>query len=329
MNNAIFKYILRNQLLVAIFLVLVGWFIFKVKDILAAIFISYILMSSLLPFVEFLEKRKIPKIIAVVLAYFTTLALLIILIFPLIPFFISQIDSLFKNFPRYFERAALVAGIDIDLPQLTSFITSEFESIGRSALRLTSTIFSGLFSTLTILVVTFYLLLDHKRVNNGIASFFPKEHQSNATEIIRKIENKLGAWLRGQVMLSIFIGVITWAALTLIGLDFALPLALLAAILEIVPTIGPIVAAIPAVIVAAAISPALALVVALVYLAIQVLENNILVPKIMEKAVGLNPVIIILSILIGARLMGVLGAILVIPFISMLILIFQSLKEEK
>lgn len=286
-------------------------------------------MSALLPFVEFLIKRKLPKIIAVFIAYFTTLAILILIILPLIPFFVSQIQSLFNNFPQYLDRAAGIAGINIDTSQIKSFIASEIDAIGKSALILTGKIFSGVFSTLTILVVTFYLLLDHQRLNNSITSLFPKDLQTKVLQVLMKIENKLGAWLRGQVILSFFIGVITWIALTLLGLDFALPLALMAGILEIVPTIGPILSAIPAIIVAVSISPVLALVVALVYLVIQILENNILVPKIMQKAVGLNPVIIILSVMTGARLMGVLGALLAIPFISTLIIIFQSLKEEK
>ncbi|MDO8658591.1 MAG: AI-2E family transporter [Candidatus Levybacteria bacterium] len=328
MKNSLFKYIFQNHFLSAILLLMIGWLLLEIKDILAAIFISYILMSALIPFVEFLTKKRVPKIIAVFIAYFTTLAFVIIIIFPLIPFFVSQIQSLFNNFPKYLDKAAGIAGFDIDITQIKSFITSELNAIGKSALTLTSKIFSGVFSTLTILVVTFYLLLDHKRFNSGITGLFPKNLQIKVLQTLAKIENKLGAWLRGQVILSFFIGVITWIALTLLGLEFALPLALLAGILEIVPTIGPILAAIPAIIVAVAISPTLALIVVIIYLGIQVLENNILVPKIMQKAVGLNPVVIILSVMIGARLMGVLGALLSIPFISMFIIIVQSFKKE-
>lgn len=326
--GALKKFILTNQFITAIFLLIVGLFLLEIKDILAAIFISYILMSALLPFVEFLTEKRVPKIIAVFIAYFTTLAFVIVIIFPLIPFFVSQIQSLFNNFPRYLDRAAGIAGIDVDISQIKSFAASELNSIGKSALTLTSKIFSGVFSTLTILVVTFYLLLDHNRLNSSITGFFPKELQAKVLQTLTKIENKLGAWLRGQVILSFFIGIITWAALTLLGLEFALPLALLAGILEIVPTIGPILAAIPAIIVAVTISPALAIMVAFIYLAIQILENNILVPKIMQKAVGLNPVVIILGVMIGARLMGVLGALLAIPFISMLIIVVQSFKKD-
>ena len=129
-----------------------------------------------------------------------------------------------------------------------------------------------------------------------------------------------------QVVLSLTIGVITWLALTILGIPFALPLAILAGFLEIIPTLGPIIAAIPATIVALAISPVMALSVIAVYIVIQLTENNFLVPKIMQKAVGLNPVVIIIAILVGSNLFGVIGALLSIPFVSAAIIVFRALK---
>ena len=126
--------------------------------------------------------------------------------------------------------------------------------------------------------------------------------------------------------MSLTIGVITWLVLTILGIPFALPLAILAGFLEIIPTIGPIIAAIPAVIVAFAISPLTGLVVMLAYVGIQIAENNILVPKIMQKAVGLNPIVILVAILIGGQLFGIIGALLSIPFVSATIIIFRALK---
>ncbi|MBI2420934.1 MAG: AI-2E family transporter, partial [Candidatus Levybacteria bacterium] len=136
-----------------------------------------------------------------------------------------------------------------------------------------------------------------------------------------------GAWLRGQVFLSFVIGFITWISLTVVGIEYALPLALLAGMLEVIPTLGPIIAAVPAVIVAFAVSPATAALVTVVYVIIQLAENNILVPKIMQKAVGLNPVAIIVAILIGGKVLGILGALLSIPFLSVLIIVYKQLRH--
>lgn len=329
MKNSFIKYILQNHFLTAILFIMAGWFLLEIKDILAAIFISYIIMAALLPFVAFLRKRKIPHVLAVIIAYFTTLLFVVVLIFPLIPFFVAQIQALFEVFPRYLNQTANLLGININISQINTFISSEFASIGKSAIGVTSKVFSGVFSVLTILIVSFYLLLDHDNLVKGISNLFPVNLKEKVLLMFNKIEGKLGAWVRGQVMLSAFIGIVSYISLTLLGLDFALPLALLAGILEIVPIIGPILSSLPAIIVAFVVSPTLAITVAVFYIILQILENNILVPKIMQRAVGLNPVIIILGIMVGTRFMGIIGALLSIPFLSMLIIIFQSLKEEK
>jgi predicted PurR-regulated permease PerM len=109
--------------------------------------------------------------------------------------------------------------------------------------------------------------------------------------------------------------------------NYALPLALLAGFLEIIPTIGPILSAVPAVIVALTVSPTMALVVIGIYLVIQLAENNLVVPKIMQHAVGLNPVVIIIAILVGAELLGITGALLSLPFVSFVTVIFNSLES--
>lgn len=170
------------------------------------------------------------------------------------------------------------------------------------------------------------MLIDRNRIGKSVPGLLPENYKEKGILTIHLVEEKLGAWLRGQVILSLSIGLITWIALTILGIPFALPLAILAGFLEIIPTLGPIIAAIPATIVALAISPVMALTVIGVYTGIQIAENNFLVPKIMQKAVGLNPVVIIIAILIGGNLMGVAGALLSIPFASAAIIIFRALR---
>lgn len=323
------RYILQNQFLVTIIVVAIGWFILTMRDILIALFVSYILMAALSPSVEFLRRKGLPKALAVIIPYFATLAFLVLLIIPLIPFLASQVQSLFVRFPVYLNQAADLFGFDLNPVQINAFISSEFNSISRNAFDFTRRVFGGLFSALTILVVSFYLLIYHVRIRQNVVELFPRNSQEKVRLVLAQIEEKLGAWLRGQIVLSVSIGVLTYFALTILGLEFALPLALIAGMLEIVPTIGPIISAIPAVIVALSISPTMTLITIATYIVIQVLENNILVPKIMQKAVGLNPIIIILSIIIGNELIGVLGALLSIPFVSMLVILFNSLRIER
>jgi len=142
--------------------------------------------------------------------------------------------------------------------------------------------------------------------------------------LAHKVEVKTGAWVRGQIVLMFLVGFTTYIGLTILGVEFALPLAVIAGLLELIPTIGPIVSAIPAAIIAFTQGPLLGLGVIALYILIQQLENNILVPKVMEKAVGLSPLITIFSLLVGAALFGILGAVLAVPFAAITYLIVED-----
>ncbi len=165
-------------------------------------------------------------------------------------------------------------------------------------------------------------------MNKGFVKLFPKDSQDEVEDIILKVEEKLGSWLRGQITLSVTIGLLTWIALTIAGVDYALPLALMAGLLEILPTIGPIIAAVPAIIVALSDDPTKALIVLVIYIVIQLFENHVLVPRIMAKAVGLNPLVVLLGIIIGAKLLGVAGALLSVPFISLITVVVNTIQTS-
>lgn len=327
MKNPIIRYTVDNHPLMTVVILLFAFFLLEIRTILVDLFIAYIIMTALSPFVVMLTKRKIPNVLAATIIYLLAISLFFLLIFPLVPFFVAQIVSLIKSFPIYLDNTANLLGIKVDFTQVQAFLGAEVSNIGKNAYFITASVFNGFFSFLTIMVIGFYLLLDRKNTKQSLVALFPEKLQDRAENTITEVEMKLGAWVRGQIVLSVFIGVITWIMLTLLGIPFALPLALIAGILEIVPTLGPIISAIPAIIVALSISPTLALIVVAGYIGIQMLENNILVPKIMEHAVGLNPVIIIVSVSVGANLLGIMGALLAIPFISVLIILIRTFRH--
>ena len=326
MQNPIVKYTLSNHILLTVLLAGLAFLLLEIKGILLIIFLSYIIMAALNPFVRILRSFKIPKIIAVVLVYAVVIAFIVLLVIPILPFFISQMESLLKAIPAYIDSASQSLGIQVNKTQINSLIAPAASSIGQNALSVTSKVFGSVFSIITLFILSFYMLLDRQRLGKAVPNLLPEEYKEKGILTVHLVEEKLGAWLRGQVVLSLAIGFITWIALTVLNVPYALPLAILAGFLEIIPTLGPIIAAIPAVIVGLAISPIMAATVILTYIGIQLAENNILVPKIMEKAVGLNPVVIIVAILIGANLLGVMGALLSIPFVSAAIIIFRALK---
>lgn len=153
----------------------------------------------------------------------------------------------------------------------------------------------------------------------------PDQFQPFVTHVLGKVRLMLGQWLRGQLSLSLIIGVMAYIGLTILQVPYASVLALLAALFEVVPYVGPVVAAIPAVFFAFTVSPVRALAVLLFYWAMQVLENNLIVPKVMQKAVGINPLISIISILVGAKLAGIAGALLAIPVATSVTIVIREI----
>ena len=287
-------------------------------------------MAALLPFVRFLKRHKFPTFLAVMVPYILLFVFLFILIFPLFPFFANQLVSLAKGLPLYINKITKMFGISIAFTQIEQYITNSIGNVGESAVILTSTLFGGIFALFTIIVVSLYLylFLYHERFKEQIARLFPKKSQPKVHDIFNEIDEKLGAWMRGQVLLCISIGLLAWIGLMALRLPYALPLALIAGLLEIVPTLGPIMSAIPGIIMALTISPTMALTTAGMYVVIQLLENHLIVPNIMKQAVGMNPLLVIIAVIIGSKLLGVIGALLSIPFVSLLIILLKYIPEE-
>ena len=327
MEHRLIQYLLKNQVIFALFLLVTGWLAIQLRDIITSIFISYIIMAALIPLVSFLHKRGIPRLISVLIVYFGLLIVGVLIIFPLAFFGASQINSLIIGFPEYLGKTAKALGTSFDAAQVQNYITRELDIIGSNAFIVTQRVFGGIFSIFTILIVSFYLLLSHDTFKKQIVKFFHEKDRETAYKVFQNVDDKLGSWLRGQVILCTVIFSLTYFALSLIGIPNAFPLAILAGLLEAFPTIGPVLSAIPAVIVAFTISPAMVISVILVYIVIQLLENNLIVPKIMERAVGINPIIVIIGVTTGAALMGVIGALISIPFISFVVSLSTSIKE--
>lgn len=323
MPRAFLQYLQKNQFIAGIFLVLTGILLYQLKEVLLLIFIAYIIVAALNPIVEFLRRRGFPKTVAVLLTFFATLLLFVLLIAPIVPFLVSQIQQLSESFPEYLQRAASAIGVTLNPRELSQFLTPQ--QLGRNAFALAGGVFGGFFAIVTTIAISFYLLLSYDQAKEAVAGLFPKNHHEKTSQIIELVNNKLGAWLQGQFLLSLSIGLLTWITLTVLQMPFALPLAILAGLFEIVPTVGPIISAVPAIVVALTISPNMAFVIAIAYILIQMTENHLLVPRIMQRAVGLNPVIVIVGVIVGERLLGVPGALLSVPFISLLILVSKNI----
>lgn len=306
----------KTIIFIAVFIALI-WLVVEIQDILFLLFISFILMSALRPQVEFFEKYRIPRAISIIGVYILVISIVAFAVGSLIPPLVTQTSKLIANLPRYISLIAPYANIDI------RSITAQIAPISENIVRVTVGLFSNIIATLTVGVFTFYLLLERGRLVQYMQSIGLRSQVDNIISLVEDIETSLGSWLRGQFVLMVIIGVFTYLGLIFLKVDYALPLAIFAGILEIIPVIGPIVSGVPAVFVAMSTSPILGLSTVALYFIVQQLENHLIVPIVMNKAVGLSPLIIIISLMIGSRLSGIFGAVLSIPIVIMLRVIIK------
>ncbi len=307
--------------IIAVLLLL--WFIYAVKEIFAILFVALILASAFDPWVDWLQKRKVPRGLGVLLIYLVLFLVLGSAIVLLIPPITEQVKELSSNFPQYWGK--LVSGFRIFseysaehgfMDETQKLLASVEKFSGRAAGGVFSFLtgaFGGVVSFFLALVLTFYITVEEQALKRLVKSVTPDKYQPYVIQLINRIQNKIGRWLRGQLVLCLIVGVLAYVGLLILGIKYALVLALLAGILELIPYLGPTLGAIPAVLLAFTQSPFKALLVVILYFVIQQLENNIIAPKVMQKAVGLNPIITIIVLLMGAKLGGVIGVLLSIP----------------
>lgn len=313
---------------VKIFAVLLMFYIlYLIKDVIAIFFVILFLVAIFSPIVGSWAKKigRIPAVIAIILIIVAFVAFAIYLIFPPL---VIQTLQLSETLPIYIEKYSYLKvyqpQIEKGLESLTGSLTSTAGDVGQGIITLTSGVFGGIVTFITAFVLFIYLLLDDRALKTFVISLFPTNHRISMTEVLRKISNKLGYWFRGQIIVSASIGVIYLIALSIIGVPYTLTLATIAALLDFIPIIGPIIAGTIAGLTALTDSPIKALITVAVFIGVQQLENSIIVPKVMQKAVGLSPVIIIMALLVGAKLFGIAGAILAVPVSASISVIIQE-----
>ncbi len=291
-------------LIIAILVIL--WLAYLVRDLILLLFIAFVFAAALNPLVEYVRRAGIPRVAAVaivVLGIFAFFALLAAV--GIVPF-ISQFDRLVESLIVVFEH--------IRLPPFISqpTIESTIRNFSQTTISFIFSLLGNIVAFVSTIVFTIYFLLEREDLERSVM-YLAQKKIGPGLSLTRRIEGKLGAWVRGQFLISLSVGVLYFIALTAIGINFALPLAIIGGLLEVIPFIGPILAALPAGLLALMISPFKAALVAAVYLLIQQVEGNILVPQVMKRTVGLNPLLVLIAIAVGARVFGFLGVIIAVP----------------
>lgn len=327
---------ISTQTMVKVLLIILGIFFLNViRDVLLLVFIALVLAAALDPSITALERRGIPRGFGIAILYVALLGFLSVVVILFIPLVVTQLDQLSRSLPTLYEKTFSYL-LNLQDTSLVNGLKDGLQSIAQSLGNMTSGLFSkifsffgGIFAFVGILVMTFYLTLEEKGMKRIAIDLAPVKYRTYLIKLFSRIEERLGMWLRGQLLLGLIIFLLTWAGLTALGVPYALVLALIAGITELVPVVGPIIGAIPAVIVAFSQNPTLGLAVLVLYLVIQQLENHLIVPRVMSATTGLNPVIVIVALLIGAKVAGIVGVILSVPTTLILTTFLDDFLQEK
>jgi predicted PurR-regulated permease PerM len=323
--------------IILIFLLL--YFLFLIKDILALLFISLILASAIDPSVDWMQQKRIPRAVGVLAIYLVLLIVVGSVIYLIIPPISEQIGNISERFPQYLEKVTTGYsflkqyssdhGFLNNIKGLLGNTSSNLQNAVGGVFTTISGVFGGIVSFFLVLVLTFYMVVEENALKKLVWSIAPPKQQPYIMNLINRMQKKIGLWLRGQLILSLIIFLMAYAGLLILRVDNALVLALIAGITEFIPYLGPIIGMLPAIFLAFTQSPILALFVFILYYVIQQFEGNFIVPKVMQKAVGLHPIVSISVLLIGLNLAGVVGALLSIPVATAVSVFVNDLFENK
>ncbi len=295
------------------------------RDLVFSLFIAFIIMSAVKPLVDFLERIRIPRPLSTLAIFVLFIFSLIYLFYWFLPPIVLDMSIFFKNLPQIIMR--LTPGIFpfFNFSSLTQYLpdaTNQFFSLIKN-------VFSNALFVVSTIFFSFYFVVEENFIKKLLLRFFNEEKAQMVADIFDKVEKRLRAWFWGELILMIVVGGLTFVGLTLIGVRHASFLAIIAGLLELVPNFGPVVSTIPAVLVAASQSYFLGLSTLALYFLVQQLENNLIVPLVMKKAVGLNPIITLIALIIGGKIGGVLGVILAIPITLFLeVILIEIIKNR-
>ncbi len=307
--------------------------------VLVLLFVAVLLASALEPIVGFLRGRlPIGRGAPILLVYATFFVAVVGLAFVLVPAAIGQGQKILASLPAFLESirgwAATLRpqALANSITQLVGEVEGALApkppdpntvvQVGRVAIE-------GVISVLTLLTIVFFWLLEHARLQRYLLAYLPMDRRAGARDAWNEIENRLGLWVRGQLTLMGTMGLATGTAYALLGVPGALLLGLIAALAEAIPIVGPLLGAIPAVLVAATVSNELALLVGGVYIVIQLIEGSVLVPLVMRNTIGISPLLVLLSLLVGSAAGGFLGAALAVPVAASVEIVLARMQARE
>ena len=324
-----------------IFIILALVFLYLVRDVIVILFFAIIIASAVGPFANWLEEKKFPRLLGVLLLYLAFFGLVVFLLSLIVPFIAVELGQLTQALPdfiyglsgalekaqqttssRYFD---FFGEIQNTLDSFSQFLVA----YSQSAFGLIINIFGGILSFVAIIIISFYLSVMRRGIMGFISSVMPEKYESYVIGLWKRVEFKVGRWLQGQLLLALSVGLMVFVGLSLLNVKYALLLGIVAMVLEIVPIVGPVISAIPGLVLAFSQSPTLGIWVLVFYVAVQQIESHVLTPLILGKTLGLNPVVVILALLIGGKIAGIIGILIAVPVAVVIVEILDDWARQK
>jgi predicted PurR-regulated permease PerM len=309
-------------------------------SVLILVFVAVLLASALEPMVGWLRDHlPIGRAWTILVVYLGFFALVLGLVLVVVPAAIGEAERILADLPPFFAEArtwssglrptALATSITALIDSAADIFAPAPPPDPDAVVRVGSAVAEAAVALATVLTIVFFWLVEHARLQRYVLAYLPAERRAGARDAWNEIEARLGLWVRGQLILMGAIGVATGLAYSLLGLPGALLLGLIAGLAEAIPIIGPLAGAIPAILVAATVSPEMAVIVAGVYLVLQVLEGSVLVPLVMRSTIGISPLLILVSLLVGGAVGGIVGAFLAVPIAASAEIVLSRLQARE
>jgi predicted PurR-regulated permease PerM len=293
--------------------------LFAIREVLVTVFVALVLAAALDPTISRLERRGMPRGTAMIAILILTVGAAALLAKLVVPVVVQEAEQFGQALFAFYQEG-VAALKESPNPQVRATVTRMLEGSPEGITEASEAFFGGLlsvfggaFGLIGVVVLTVYGAVYQRDLLRMLLALAPGPMREGNARTARRIRQRLGQWLRGQVLLGAIIFALTWIGLSLLQVKFALVLALIAGVTEWIPIVGPMLGAIPAILVAVSQYPMLGVWVLLLYIVVQQLENYLIVPRVMSHATGLNPLIVIVAILIGAKLAGILGIFLAVP----------------
>lgn len=319
--------------------------IYYISNIVLAVVASVILASAIEPAVVKLQRYRIHRVLSVILVYLAIAIIIGVLLIFFIPIVANELIAFLQNIPQSLSFENLwgpVQSLGINVGQtsiapgtismgdfiggLQAFITGS----STGAFKTASFIFGGFLGLVLIIVLAFYFSVQEDGVADFLRIVTPIRHHNYIIDLWRRSQRKIGYWLQGQLILGVVVGVLVYLILMIVGIKHALLLALLAAVFEIIPVFGPIISSVPAILIAfadAGIGTGLLLIG--LYIIIYQFESQLFYPLVVKKIVGISPIVVILALIIGAKLAGILGALIAVPLSAVLMEYVNDIDKHK